>query len=201
MMTIRELLELVDEANEGRVPTAKSLRNSGVEMILQERIEENSTVSVYRNGYVICQIDRHVTVFPLKTSGKKSAESGDYSYLRASDYPDFDCIAGLSIEGYDRISMNLDKAYEKKKVSYSQESEDWNVMAAPENEMDRVVDRDLIAWLLNQITPRQKLYIQKYYFEDLDTTQIASQLGVSKQTVSEGIRTAIKKMRRLLEEA
>ena len=124
-MTIRELLELVDEANEGRVPTAKSLRNSGVEMILHERIEENSMVSVYRNGYVICQIDRHVTVFPLKTSGKKSAESGDYSYLRASDYPDFDCIAGLSIEGYDRISMNLDKAYEKKKVSYSQESEDW----------------------------------------------------------------------------
>ena len=196
-MTIKVLLQQVDRAAEGALPSAKSLRNSGVEVMLQHPVNEDTEICVYQNGYVTYRSGRHVTVFPLHDI------SGDYTFefvgerktISSQKLGEMDAIIRLMMEGEDRISRNTDVIYGRKKISYSQEAEDWGVMADTVDRMEQTVDRMFAESLMECLTERQKEYVRRYFFKDQQMKEIGADLGVSKQAVSDSIRQALAKMK------
>lgn len=197
-MTIRELMELVDVAMEDTLPTAKSLMSSGVDVVLEQTVEIDTTVKVYRNGYVACSIGKHVTVFPLHSISETYGYEDICSHDRVNTVScqDMDCVARLLLEGYDRIDRNCETCYSRKKVSYSAEAEDWSVLADRKDYETDSVNKLFVQELLNLLTDRQKEYIIKYFFEEMQMPEIAAELGISKQAVADGIRLALAKMKK-----
>ena len=189
-MTIKELIDLVNVAAEANLPTAKALRESGEEVVLRHIAGDGSEVCVYKNGFVTYRVGRHVTVFSVGdvTEDYTFEFVGERKTISAGELEDMDCMVRL-------ISKNTDVLYGRKKVSYSQEAEDWGVMADSEDQMAKAVDKMFAKSLIGCLTDRQKEYVRRHFFEEEQMKEIGDDLGVSKQAVSDGIRLALAKMK------
>ncbi len=196
-MTIKELINLVNVAAEANLPTAKALRESGEEVVLRHIASDGSEVCVYKNGFVTYRVGRHVTVFSVGdvTEDYTFEFVGERKTISAGELEDMDCMVRLIMEGEDRINKNTDVLYGRKKVSYSQEAEDWGVMADTEDQMAKAVDKMFAKSLIGCLTDRQKEYVRRHFFEEEQMKEIGDDLGVSKQAVSDGIRLALAKMK------
>ena len=76
MLTLKELKEMVNlTENNGRVPTAKQLIESGEQIIVKEVLAKESTISVYANGFVLYRAGKHYTVFSISDCGNYEYES------------------------------------------------------------------------------------------------------------------------------
>lgn len=196
-MTIKVLLQQVDKAEGEKLPSAKSLRESGVDVVLTHPVGEDTEICVYQNGYVTYRAGCHVTVFPLHdVSGDYTFEfAGERKTVEEKSLDEVDAIVRLVMEGEDRISRNTDVIYGRKKISYSQEAEDWGVMADEVDRIAQTVDRMFAESLMGCLTYRQKVYVRRYFFKDQQMKEIGEALGVSKQAVSDSIRQALAKMK------
>ena len=71
MLTLKEVRSMVSENYKGRVLTRKQLQEK--EIVVKEKIDKDTEVSVYENGLVLYQSGARYSVFPL-------ADCGDYIY-------------------------------------------------------------------------------------------------------------------------
>ena len=63
--------------------------------------------------------------------------------------------------------------------------------------LERIVREDSIAELLDCLTDRQRQIVKLYFFEQLTQQQIADALGIRQQSVTDALRAALKRMRKL----
>ncbi len=196
-MTIKELINLVNVEAGVNLPTAKALRESGEEVVLRHVGNDGTEVCVYKNGFVTYRVGRHVTVFSIGDISENYTFEfvGEKKIIPSEELEEMDCIIRLIMEGEDRIERNTDNLYGRKKISYSQEAEDWGVMADTVNRIDQVMDMMFAKTLMNSLTERQKEYVVRYFFEGEQMKDIGTDIGVSKQAVSDSIRSALAKMK------
>ena len=197
MLTLQELKKISDIPGCGaKIPTAKQLRESKL-AIVQERLGLDSKISVYQNGYVVYQVGKHSTVFPLHSCR-------DYFYLADGKAV---CLSEqffgnkvwylrLVLEGEDRLNRNHEEKERNWNISYSAISEDWFAMEnLTESVLEQLAKQETVAEILQDLSERQKYIIQKYYLQEETQEQISNELGISQQAVSATISHAIRMIR------
>ena len=64
-MTLQEVLNQIPEAAKvKRVPSVVKLAQEGIQ-VLADQLDEDTSVVIYSNGYVVYQCENRATVFPL----------------------------------------------------------------------------------------------------------------------------------------
>ena len=105
MMTFKDLKKLVElpSYKEQRVPTVKALEVSGVPVVTEKVLENNGSINVYQNGYVIYRAHKRVTVFSLR-----DCVEGAGHHIEEAEFDDYEWHIRLVLEGEDRIFMNYE---------------------------------------------------------------------------------------------
>lgn len=205
MLTLFELKKMVNKADfKARIPSVKWLVQSGGEIVVRERLDENTEISVYESGYVLYRNGIYATVFPLHTCE-------EYIYLSEVD-EDFQYPVNildrenwyirLMLEGEDRLAHNQDNRMGSKTVSYSAVSEEWAVLGTSGSVLDDLVQRETTTEVLGRILPlmteNQREVMVRMYIDKEEQSAIAEELGVTQQAISDMVRKAKKRVRKAL---
>lgn len=190
MLTLRELRNLVTILEcPKRVPTPRQLKESGVETIAKEMIDNETWICVYANGFVQYRVGKRYTVFSIIDCGAYEYDSvkSKTKVYRASFFEDEPWYIRLIMEGEDRLAIIQEKRKLRNKVySYEQIINDFGDIADPEEDiLEYMVKKEWIIELLEQLTERQRSVIYLKYFHQWKQKQIADYLGISQQRVSE----------------
>lgn len=198
MLTLQELKKISDIPRcEAKIPTAKQLRESKM-AIVQERLGLDSKISVYQNGYVIYQVGKHSTVFPLHSCR-------DYFYLADGKavclseqfFENKAWYLRLVLEGEDRLNRNHEEKERNWNISYSAISEDWFAMEnLAESALEQITRQETVKEILDSLPEKQKYIIQRYYLQEKTQEQISKELGISQQAVSLMISQVIYSIRK-----
>ena len=198
MLTLQELKQITDiPGNQGKLPTARQLRESGV-VITKERFGGEAEISVYQDGCVLYQTGKYSTVFHLHSCG-------DYFYISDGNtvhLPEqfFDMEKWhlrLVLEGEDRLNRNCEERERCQNVSYSAVSEEWAVMEdLAEPAIEQLARQETVEEIMQMLTERQKTVICGYYLQEKTQGQIAEELGISRHAVRDSLFHAVRKIRK-----
>lgn len=205
MLTLMELKKIVKKADEKeRIPSVKRLMEKGGQVVVKERLDEQTEVSVYESGYVLYRNGIYTTVFPLHTCG-------EYVYFSEVDegyrYPvnileKENWYIRLMLEGEDHLVHNQDNRVAARTVSYSAFSEEWAVLGTTGSVLDDLVQREttneVLARILPLMTENQRDIMIELYIEKSDQAEVAQRLGISQQAVSDMVRKARKRVKKAL---
>lgn len=204
MLTLRELKELVGKAGqEGRVPTARMLKESDMEVIVREKIGSETEISVYPNGYVLYQVGNRYTVFPLEECGTYGYEAvdGESKVYESSFFDNENWYVRLIMEAEDRMERNQEKIKTNHKVySYDRIKEEYGDLEDPGlDPVRRMIRSEYIRHMMELLNEKQKTVIYLFYMEEWRQKDISDYLGVSQQSVSEMIKRALAILRKYAE--
>ena len=143
MKTLEQLKKQVAVPKEGQeVPSEKTLRENE-EVYESICIGHDARITVYRNGYVVCMIGRHKTVFPISAAGYYTFGENEKDFLerdfrrhqetgtgdpggsteRRLSLDQEEWQLALYIAGEDRILKNMDAGIRKKTLHTKREKE------------------------------------------------------------------------------
>lgn len=199
MLTLKELRNMLEEAKiEERVPSMRGLMESGVPIVVKEVLSEQVEISVYQNGLVLYQVGNRATVFPLHPCGDYIYDSATshIENIQADFFDNENWYIRLLLEGEDRLAKNQDVRIGKKTVSYSCIAEDWDALAMEDTFLEKLIEREDIEEILVLLTENQRYVVTRYYLNDVAQKEIAKELGVTNQAVSDMIRKGICRIRR-----
>ncbi len=198
MLTLQELKQIADIPEYGnRIPTAKYLRENGT-VIEKKRLGNDVEITAYQNGYVLYQVGRHFTVFPLHSCGSYLYISNSYMVpLSGNMFEDEMWYVRLALEGEDRLKRNQEERERDKTVSYSVVSEEWNVMEdAGLSIQEQVEKRETVEEVLKLLTKRQHTVVIRFFLQEKTQKQISMELGISSPAVSTILSQAIQRIRK-----
>lgn len=199
MLTLKELRNMVEEAEvQERVPSVRGLLESGAPIVVKEVLSEQTEISVYSNGLVLYRAGNRATVFPLHPCGDYIYDStmAHIENIKADFFENENWYIRLLLEGEDRLAKNQDVRIGKKTISYSCIAEDWGVLAMEDTLLDRLIERDALEEILVLLTENQRYVVTRHYLNDVAQKEIAKELGVTNQAVSDMIRKGICRIRR-----
>ena len=197
MLTLKELKEMVNlTENNGRVPTAKQLIESGEQIIVKEVLAKESTISVYANGFVLYRAGKHYTVFSISDCGNYEYESvkGASKKYGSSFFANENWYVRLIMEAEDRLVVNQERIKSNHKVySYDRMVEKGIEIESDEEDISESLARnDFVKQMMETLNERQKEMIYLFYFEQWKQKDIAEHFNISQQSVSDMIRRVLK---------
>lgn len=203
MLKLSEVRKMTKVANEGKkVPTAKNLVESSVPVIAQEDWGNGSALMVYENGYVLYRRGKWATVFPLDSCQGYTYRSDvmEGTEVSAEYFDDMAWYLRLLLEGEDRLVHNEENRIGRKNISYSAVAEDWGLLGREDQELENLILAESAGEVMGRIssiiTKRQKYILCRYYLDGLKQTEIAKELGVVPQTVSDQLQKAKRRIAR-----
>lgn len=201
MLTLKELKNMVTGCEERkRVPGAEDLKKES-EILLKEVMGTGASISVYKNGYVLYEAESGKTVFSLKDCGEYSYESVTEN-SQIVKYEIFDNEAWyirLVLEGEDRLEENGSRKHNKHTISYSLESEEWNVMKDSTKDLAQMVtDEELWKRVKSVMDRRQWEAFYRVYIDGEKTVDVAKSMGVARQSVADMNRRSIGRIKKIL---
>ena len=198
MLTLQELKQITDiPGNQGKLPTARQLRESGV-VITKERFGGETEISVYQDGFVIYQTGKYSTVFPIHSCGDYFYISdGNTVHLSEQFFEREKWYLRLVLEGEDRLNRNCEERERCWNVSYSAVSEEWAVMEdLAEPAIEQLARQETVEEIMQMLTEKQKRVICGYYLQEKTQGQIAEELGISRHAVRDSFIHAVSKIRK-----
>ena len=198
MLTLQELKQITDiPGNQGKLPTARQLRESGV-IIAKERFGGETEISVYQDGFVIYQTGKYSTVFPLHSCGDYFYISdGNTIHLPEQFFDREKWHLRLVLEGEDRLNRNCEERERCRNVSYSAVSEEWAVMEdLAEPAIEQLARLETVEEIMQMLTEKQKTVVCGYYLQEKTQGQIAEELGISRHAVRDSLIHAVSKIRK-----
>ena len=197
MLTLEEL-KGITEIPERRIkmPTAKNLRETG-RAVAEKKLENNTWITVYQNGYALYHACGHSTVFSIHTCGAYLyVSSGISSYLPEQFFEKEPWYVRLVLEGEDRLDRNQRAKEQERNVSYNAISEEWEVMGNErENPLESLVERESRKEILRCLTERQKAAVSLCFFQQKSRKEAAKELGISSPAVSTILSQAARRLR------
>ena len=198
MLTLEEL-KGITEIPERRIkmPTAKNLRETG-SAVAEKKLENNTWITVYQNGYALYHACGHSTVFSIHTCGAYLyVSSGISSYLPEQFFEKEPWYVRLVLEGEDRLDRNQRAKEQERNVSYNAISEEWEVMGNErENPLESLVERESRKEILRCLTERQKAAVSLCFFQQKSRKEAAKELGISSPAVSTILSQAARRLRK-----
>ena len=198
MLTLEEL-KGITEIPERRIkmPTAKNLRETG-RAVAEKKLENNTWITVYQNGYALYHACGHSTVFSIHTCGAYLyVSSGISSYLPEQFFEKEPWYVRLVLEGEDRLDRNQRAKEQERNVSYNAISGEWEVMGNErENPLESLVERESRKEILRCLTERQKAAVSLCFFQQKSRKEAAKELGISSPAVSTILSQAARRLRK-----
>ena len=198
MLTLQELKQITDiPGNQGKLPTARQLRESGV-VITKERFGGEAEISVYQDGCVLYQTGKYSTVFHLHSCGDYFYISdGNTVHLPEQFFDREKWHLRLVLEGEDRLGRNCEERERSRNVSYNAVSEDWAAMAdLSEPAIEQLARQETVEEIMQMLTEKQKTVVCGYYLQEKTQGQIAEELGTSRHAVRDSLIHAVSKIRK-----
>ncbi len=198
MMTLQELKQSVETVVPGqKIPTAKNIRESGV-AVAKEKLDGDTEITAYRNGYALYSNCRVATVFPIHTcGGYVYGGSRDACSIEEKLFDREVWYLRLVLEGEDRLAHNREMKERKKTVSSSTAAEEWD---KDEITGDRILEQmileEMVTEALSVLTGQQRMAVTRFYLQQKTQGQIAEELDVTVSAVSKLISRAVCRMRR-----
>lgn len=100
------------------------------------------------------------------------------------------------MEGEDRLVKNQEVRNGKKTISYSAVAEDWNELREEDSTLAHLILCETMEEALLLLTENQRYVIKRHYLDEVSQREIAKELGVSNQAVSDMIRKAIRRVQK-----
>ena len=206
-MTLHELMDLVPEAKRVvRVPTIKMLLREA-QVVLRDHSRPNVLALVFDNGFVSYQRMGMVTVFPLHCCRDycyKDAfgEMVEVSYQEFADQP---WQVRVFMEGQDRIiHSQYNSTLERRTRSYSAMEEDGDFTSDggagdPLNiliRMEEPDEKELLWERVRNLTDLQQKILMECVVNGRKHHDVARELGLTRQAVSENLSRSIKQLRK-----
>ena len=203
-MTLKELRELVNmEHAEDRVPSKGMLEKMKAEVIVRERINGDTEIAVYKNGYVLYQAGNGMTVFPIPP-----CKSYTYNFVSDKNVLDPELFENenwyirLMMEGEDRIVDNVRRQENRNSVfSYSDRTEDESsdLIDRSPGILEKLIQEEMVNEIWELITDKQKEVLYSYYFEEMTQTEIADRLGITQQQACRRLQRTLRRLKKKFE--
>lgn len=199
MLTLKELKKIVKAADtEKRIPTVKKLLEK--EVVVKEVINADTDITVFENGYVLYRGYGKTTIFPLHACGQYEYKgvAGGSNVLKEDFFDNENWYIRLIMEAEDRLEFNQTKIRSNHGIfSYSDLSTDVKILEDhTANLLNAVLDRELLRELMTDLTDRQRIVIDLFFFQEMKQQDIADQLGIKQQSVYDTLNLGLKKMRK-----
>ena len=197
-MTLQELKGITQTPEQKiKMPTAKNLRETGT-AVAEKKLENDTYVAVYQNGYALYHACGHSTVFPIHTCrAYLYVSNGISSYLPEQYFEKEPWYIRLVLEGEDRLYRNQQAKEQERTVSYSAISEEWEVMGTmEENPLEYLVEKENQREILHCLTDRQKRVVSLCFFQQKTRKEAAGELGITSPAVSAILSQAARKLRK-----
>lgn len=204
MLTLREIKRTVENPGERRiVPTAKCLHDDGT-LIVRKRMGKEAEIRVYQCGYAVYQLGKYVTVFSVHACGDYLYSlCGEIFCIREAFFDRQEWYVRLVLEGEDRVSSNRESQEQKKRISYSAISEEWNLlMDMGQSTLEQIIVKESVQEMLKLLTEKQRTVVIQFFFCRKTQKEIGEGLGnVTQQAVSLILANALERMRGYLDMA
>lgn len=225
MLKLRVLKERMEIPKKGtKIPTAKALRESGIPVLVQKTVgfsESAIQIIAYQNGYIVYQVGKRTTVFPvnLKEGYLYSSVVEEHKSMKTvSDLDSLDSdmlmpellqmdigesyfdeeewFLHFMLIGEDRLAHNLSCRDRGRCISYSGISEECDLMDdKSEAFLDKLLNREMMEELLSVLNERQRQVVELYFEGQYTQEQIAKMMGMKGRTsVTNMLSRALKKM-------
>lgn len=194
-ITFQALCKLVGSTTGMKLPTAKSLRESGVEIVASASVGEAGQLTVYRNGFYIYRTESGSTVHAVDRCMEYIYEGDDA--LDASLLDDEVWMVRLALEGEDRLERNNNAREGNNHFSYSDDAVERNDLRDPRDFSTEYEERELLMKLMGCLTTKQQMVMQMFFVAGMTLQQIADSLGIRKQSVADQVRAIEKKIKKL----
>ena len=199
MLTLKELKKIVKAADtEKRIPTVKSLMEN--EIVVKEVINAETDITVFENGYVLYRGYGKTTIFPLHACGQYEYQeaTGCKNVLNEEFFDNENWYIRLVMEAEDRLEFNQTKIRSNHGIfSYSDLPSEIKILEDHSaNLLSRALNRELIRELMKDLSDKQKIVIELYFFQEMRQQDIADFLGVKQQSVYKLLNRALCIMRK-----
>lgn len=200
MLTLNQLRKLVRVPGEDeKVPKIRELQEGEAEIVVREMIGQESSVTVYENGYVLYQDGSRWTTFPFPKEKEYRYQPVIGFHLLTADFLEREnWYFAMILYGEDRLAENNERRETRDGavISYSAYPDGWRILADRRQDVERMIQRLLVEEALALATQRQRQVLFLYYLQEKSHKAIAEELGISRKTVSTVIRQGLERIRR-----
>lgn len=197
MLTLSQLQRIVEKpGQEERIPTVKYLKVDSVPVI-SKHLGIDAEITVYSNGYVLYQVYRHTTVFPIHSCGDYLYLSGNCEvHIPKNFFEKEPWYIRLVLEGEDRMNKNQIKKEQDRTISYSSVSEEWKAVEdLRESVLEGLVRQEMVEEMMHVLTKKQRTVLQAFFLQEKTQKQISKELSLSCSSVYDVISQAIRRIR------
>ena len=208
-MTLQEVFNAIPAAvHSRRVPSVSKLTEDGIPVIRDE-LDEDTSATIYSNGYVIYESGEYATVFPLH-------ECKDYKYccidgtsiVPFSEFADQPWQIRVFMEGKDRLVHNQNNRTEGRTVSIDAYVTDlmWGELSDKgygdplrilEERDARQEEIETLYKHLNELTERQREVLIMAVVKGIKREDIAAELGMTHQAVTDFLARSLRRLRKM----
>ena len=204
MMTLKELKKRVPVADKnGSVLGKTELLNSGAKIVVKEMVDTGVEISVFDNGYVLFEEDKHKTIFCLH-----SCKGYDYGLLDEKEnifgeefFENENWYILPLMIGMDRVEASRKRILSNHNViSIDAENHDFfshKALSMPEM-TDEILWHEMLREFAELQNERQMYAVTAYYCEGISQAEIAENLEISQQAASGLIQRALVVIRNYL---
>ena len=205
-ITFQTLCSMVRDSIGKNKPTPKYLRENEEPVA----VSADGSMAVYPSGFVTYKSVTGSTVVNL-------AECGSYTYtfdggknglpekhtISAETLEQMEWSVVVALRGEERAAENnMNRKGDRtgnRQYAYEEGTDPWEQLEnqTEDDVLERIVREDSIAELMGCLTDRQRRIVKLYFFEQLTQQQIADALGIRQQSVTDALRAALKRMRKL----
>ncbi len=208
-MTLQDVLREIPAARyTKRVPSVIKLAEEGIP-VLWDELDDDTSATIYSNGFVLFQSGDHATVFPLhdcKSYEYCSAE--EKSFIPYEEFADQPWQIRVFMEGKDRLVHNQKNRTEGRTVSIDayetevvwMELSDQGAGDPLRIMVERETKREEIEELyrnLSKLTPHQREILILCVVKGKKREEVAAELGLTHQAVTDCLTKALRRLRRL----
>jgi len=215
LKTLEQLKKQVAVPKAGQVVPSEKILRENVEVYESICIGHDARITVYRNGYVVCMIGRHKTVFPISAAGYYTLGENESSFhdgsiqerdlrwqqetgARSPGGSEGESICldqeewqlALYLAGEDRILKNMDTALRKKMVCMKQEKEN-----VADEVFEKSWEKQMLKAALSVLTDREKKVVWECCILQKTETEVGKEMGYSKSMISKTLARARAKIR------
>ena len=208
-MTLQEVLNQIPEAAKvKRVPSVVKLAEEGIPA-LADQLDEDTSVVIYTNGYVVYQCGNRTTVFLLHVCR-------DYEYTTVMEkqripfekFADQSWQVRVFMEGKDRLVHNQNNRKEGRTVSVNAYDSEvrWEALSdrglydplrMMEEQDEKREEIEQLYKYLERLTDRQREILILCVVNGKTHEEAARMLGTSRQAITDSLKKSLIRLRKL----
>lgn len=201
--TLRELMCMVPDTSNMKLPTAKALR-TGKAPILFDTESSETRLIIYANGFFTYSVDHRCTVQSVHKCRENilyEYVDGHHSVCGAELFLDRPFQIRLMLEGDIRLEMNQDARLSSHIYSYDNLPQESADLEDPTNLEDIVLarlDSEELHTYLARLTKKQQQVVECCYLHRMTQIETAKKLEISRDAVKARLDGAMKALRKML---